>query len=161
MLKKFIMFFSKEKTANNKHIYKEKEIDCSLMDVKYAWRKWYDSKNKNISSKSIIKDDNSIDFHYLAPFLGGIPNQNFYQSKETGEIFEEKDMIIAQESDVVQKAVDRYYDLNRKLPVIGSEQMVNYYLLLNGDIKYLNKKPQTQFYITKLENLISHIPQKK
>ena len=64
--------------------------------------------------------------------------------------------------DIVQKAVDLYVKEKNEYPMLkfDPQRRVNYYQLLQEH--YLKTAPETQFYITDLDGLITHIkPQKK
>jgi F0F1-type ATP synthase assembly protein I len=137
-------------------------IDVSIEDVRKAVRGFSDNLPKGVYRTILVKDDNSIDFSQLAHILGGIPSQNFYMSKETYDLFEEHERLIPVEMDMVQKAVDLYVKEQKKYPMLQFDPLhkVNYYQLMQE--KYLKYEPSTQFYITDLDGLITHIkPQKK
>ena len=83
-------------------------------------------------------------------------------SKETYDLFEESEKIIALEMDIVQKAVDLYVKEHKELPMLKFDphHKVNYFQLKQEHC--LKEEPKTQFYITDLDGLITHIkPQKK
>ncbi|WP_251552177.1 AtpZ/AtpI family protein [Neobacillus muris] len=132
-------------------------IDATIDDVRMAVREFSDHLPKGVYRTILVQDDNSIDFKQLAPILKGIPSKKFYMSKETYDLFEEEEKQIAVEMDLVQKAVDQYVKDHREYPMLGydPQHRVNYFLLLQE--KYLRSEPQTQFYITDLDGLITHI----
>jgi hypothetical protein len=82
-------------------------------------------------------------------------------SKETYDLFEEKDKKIPAEMDKVQKAVDLFVKERKEYPMLRFDpnRRVNYYQLLQE--KYLKSAPETQFYITELDGLITHIKPEK
>ena len=137
-------------------------IDVSLDQVRKAVRQFSDNLPKGVYRTIIVQDDNSIDFKQLANILGGIPSKMFYMSKETYDLFEENEKIIPAEMDMVQKAVDLYVKERKEFPMLQFDpnRRVNYYQLIQEN--YLKTTPETQFYITDLDGLITHIrPEKK
>ncbi|MCM3767319.1 AtpZ/AtpI family protein [Neobacillus niacini] len=137
-------------------------IDVSIEEVRKAVREFSDNLPKGVYRTILVNDDNSIDFTQLAHLLGGIPSKSFYMSKETYDLFEEHEKDIPVEMDMVQKAVDIYVKEQKKYPMLQFDPLhkVNYYQLQQE--KYLKFEPKTQFYITDLDGLITHIkPQKK
>jgi hypothetical protein len=131
-------------------------IDVTIEDVRKAIRKFSESLPQGVYRTILVQDDNSIDFKQLAHFLSGIPSKKFYMSKETYELFEEQDKLIPYEMDLVQKAVDHYVNEKKAYPMLKYDphRRVNYYLLQSEH--YLKTHPQTQFYISKLDGMISH-----
>ncbi|MEH7417723.1 DUF3939 domain-containing protein [Neobacillus drentensis] len=137
-------------------------IEVTLEQVRKAVRAYSDTLPKGVFRTILVQDDHSIDFEKLAPHLGGIPSKKFYMSKETYDLFEENEKLIPIEMDMVQKAVDQYVKDHKEYPMLkfDPQHRVNYYLLLQEH--YLKKAPVTQFYITDLDGLITHIsPYKK
>jgi F0F1-type ATP synthase assembly protein I len=137
-------------------------IEVSIEEVRKAVREFSDKLPKGVYRTILVQDDNSIDFSQLANILGGIPSKNFYMSKETYDLFEEHEKEIAVEMDLVQKAVDLYVKEKKNYPMLQFDPLhkVNYYQLQQE--QYLKFEPKTQFYITDLDGLVTHIkPQKK
>ncbi|NHM31808.1 DUF3939 domain-containing protein [Neobacillus terrae] len=107
-----------------------------------------------------IQDDHSIDFKLLGHLLGGIPSKNFYMSRETYDIFEEEEKHIPREMDIIQQAVDQYIKEHKQYPMLKFDpsRRVNFHLL---QAHLLQTEPQTQFYITDVDGLVSHKKTKK
>lgn len=83
-------------------------------------------------------------------------------SKETYDLFEESEKQFAIEMDLVQKADDLYVKEHKEFPMLKFDpyHKVNYFQLKQEH--YLKEEPKTQFYITDLDGLVTHIkPQKK
>lgn len=138
------------------------EIDVTIEQVRKAVREFSDNLPKGVFRTILVKEDNSIDFKQIAPILGGIPSKDFYMSKETYDLFEESEKKIPKEMDLVQKAVDQYVKDHKQYPMLTFDphHRVNYYQLLKNH--YLRTSPETQFYITEMDGLITHTkPQKK
>lgn len=151
---------SSEKIQNSKQVdEKNKEwpvIDVTLNEVVKAVRSFSDQLPKGVYRTILVNDDYSIDFKQLAPLLKGIPSKPFYMSKETYDIFEEKDKAIPPIIDKVQKAVDQYVKDQKKYPMLPYDPLrrVNYYLLVQEH--YLNQMPEIELYITNYDGLVSH-----
>lgn len=152
---------AKGKSLDNK-VKQQPIVDVSIEEVRKAIRTFSDNLPKGVYRTILVNDDNSIDFTQLVHILKGIPSKNFYMSKETYDLFEESEKIIPYEMDMVQKAVDQYVKEHKEYPMLKFDQQhrVNYYQLTQEH--YLKAQPQTQFYITNLDGLITHIkPGKK
>nr|WP_263328456.1 DUF3939 domain-containing protein [Neobacillus sp. Marseille-Q6967] len=136
-------------------------IDVTAEQVRKAVRQYSDNLPKGVYRTIIVKDDNSIDFSQLVHILGGIPEKKYYMSKETYDLFEEHESKIAIEMDLVQKAVDLYVKERKEFPMLrfDPDRRVNYYQLIQEH--YLKTAPETQFYITNLDGLITHIKPEK
>ncbi|MFZ7945350.1 MULTISPECIES: AtpZ/AtpI family protein [Bacillaceae] len=137
-------------------------IDVTIEEVRRAVRTFSEDLPKGVFRTILVQEDNSIDFKQLAHLLGGIPSKQFYMSKETYDLFEEHEKQIPIEMDLVQKAVDQYVSDKKEYPMLKFDPLhrVNYYQLLQEH--YLKTEPETQFYITDLDGLVTHIrPQKK
>ncbi len=137
-------------------------LESTLYDVRYAVKQFSDDLPKGINRTILVKEDNSINFDQLAPYLHGIPSKPFYMSKETFDIFEEKDKNIPPIIDKVQKAVNLFYKKNNTYPAMpyDSFHRVNYFQLLQDH--YLDEMPSIELYITEYHGLLTHLrPQKK
>lgn len=171
MMYKYLGILSKKVIAKTKVPVKRKDteeavewptIETTVPDVRYAVRQFSDDLPKGINRTILVKDDNSINFERLAAYLKGIPSRPFYMSKETYEIFDEKDKNIPPVIDKVQKAVYLFYKKNKEYPAMPYDSLhrVNYYQLLQEH--YLDEKPAIELYLTDYHGLITHLkPQKK
>lgn len=137
-------------------------IDVTLYDVQRAVRNYSADLPKGIDRTVLVLADNKIDLKQLAPYLKGIPSKPYYMSKETYDIFEEKDKHIPPVIDMVQKAVYLFYKANKQYPTMPYDRLhrINYYQLMQDH--YINEKPSIELYLTEYNGLITHIkPQKK
>jgi hypothetical protein len=137
-------------------------IPVTLSDIREGVRQFAADLPKGISRSILIKDDYSIDFEQLAPYLGGIPAQSYYMSKETFTIYKETDKDIPPLLDKVQKAVYLFYKVNKTCPIRPYDPLcrVNYHQLLQGH--YLDSMPPIDFYFTDYDGLITNQkPEKK
>lgn len=127
----------------------------NLQRVKDAVRR-FEVENTGVSRTVLLKDDQSIDFKLLKPFIDDIPEQPYYMSRETFEIFEESEREIPVYLDKVQRAVDTYIYEHRKKPVIESDydQTIDVRRLVHHG--YLDEVPPLPFYLTDQEDLITH-----
>lgn len=131
-------------------------IETTISDIREAVRMFAADLPNGIKRTILIKDDYSIDFVQLAPYLGGIPSKPYYMSKETYTIFEEQDKNIPPIIDRVQKAVYLFYRVNKKYPIRPFDPLyrVNYHQLMQGH--YLDKMPLIELYFTDYDGLITN-----
>ncbi|HEX7055876.1 MAG TPA: DUF3939 domain-containing protein [Bacilli bacterium] len=146
-----------ELEAGQESSYPVAKVD--LEQIKQAVRKFEANLAKGIHRTVLIQEGNRLDTRMLAPYLQAIPEQDFYMSKHTYEIFAEADKMIPYYLDLVQEAVDRYIEDKGKPPVISGnlQRKINYDALIAAF--YLKEKPPIPMYLTTEENLISHRPQ--
>lgn len=132
-------------------------INVTIDQVRQAIRTFSDQLPKGVYRTILVKDDNEIDFTMLAHILGGIPSDKFYMSKETYDLFTEAEKLIPYEMDMVQKAVDLYVKDHKEFPMLTFDPLrrVNYFQLIQEH--YLKAPPETQFYMTDLDGLITHL----
>ncbi|WP_071394690.1 DUF3939 domain-containing protein [Bacillus tuaregi] len=146
------MAFNWFKKKKMQEYYPIKEV--SIVEMRAAVREFACNMREGINLSVIINDDNSINIDYIKSYLKCIPTKSFYMSRETYEIFEEEEKEMAIYSDVIQAAVDLYIDSTGELPVIKDNpyQKISYKKLS----EWLEDPPDIEFYMTDLENLISH-----
>ncbi|MFC4403202.1 DUF3939 domain-containing protein [Gracilibacillus xinjiangensis] len=127
----------------------------SYDEVKEAVRQYSKTLPSNIPLKILIKEDRTVDFELLAPFLKALPDKEFYMSAETYELFEKEDRHIALAIDKIQKAVDQYVAQKQELPIIDYDpyRKVSYYKL--EQLNLITDRPDIDFYITEEEYLIT------
>ncbi|TCZ77177.1 DUF3939 domain-containing protein [Paenibacillus albiflavus] len=133
------------------------KLNLTLREVKEAINKYEETLTElGIKRTVLIEADNQINFELLAMFLGGVPDKKFYMSRETYEIFEEKDKHIPVYLDMVQGAVDDYISEKRKLPIIdnSSDQRVNFDLLIHNH--NLKEKPTIPLFISNQSDMVTH-----
>lgn len=131
--------------------------EVMLQKVKDAVRK-FELENTHVSRTVLMRDDQSIDFDLLKPFIDTIPEVNYYMSRETFEIFAEEDRDIPVYLDIVQRAVDKFmYDHKRK-PVVPSDyyERIDFKLLVTHQYLEQDQVPPFPLYMTDLEDLITH-----
>ncbi|WP_346657568.1 DUF3939 domain-containing protein [Paenibacillus sp. YPG26] len=109
---------------------------------------------------SLLQSDGTIDLSRLSRYLGGVPEQKFYLSRETYEIFPEEERHIPYYLDLVQNAVDDYVNETGRMPVIGGsrEYEVDVHVLMNEH--YLNELPTIPLYVTEQEVMLTHRPER-
>ncbi|SDL99720.1 DUF3939 domain-containing protein [Sediminibacillus halophilus] len=128
----------------------------SLSEVKDAVRRYSAELASEIPLQVIINSDRTIDYQLLAPYLEAKPQQTYYMSRETYEIFEEKDKQLAEDLDKVQQAVDHYREQTGKLPITEGDpdKQVNYLKL--EKLGLLSNRPDRPFFITEEEDMVTH-----
>lgn len=136
-------------------------ITVTLPQVKQAIRNFEDKLPKGINRTVLIGSNNEINFELLIPQLQGLPDQKFYMSRETFEIFAEEDYLIPLWLDIVQRAVDDYIAEAKSPPTVPGDRRrkINYMILEQN--YYLKERPPLDFYLTKMEDLISHVPENR
>ncbi|HHY74482.1 MAG TPA: DUF3939 domain-containing protein [Bacillus bacterium] len=144
----------KNKQKEENHYYQIHKFD--LETIKKAVREFASRAPKGVTARILVKDDHTIDFDLLKPYLKGIPDQPFYMSKETYEIFEEEEKEIPYYLDLIQFAVDRYVQMYNKLPITPGDPYlkVNYLLLQKNNL--IHERPTIDLYITEDEYLLTH-----
>ena len=125
--------------------------DISKEEVKKAVSMFVNEKREGVLLSVLIKEDNQIDYELLAPYLKGIPNNAYYMSRQTYEIFE--DQAFVQTLDHIQEAVDSYIRDEKEFPIVDfdPEMRISYYKLT----PYLKEKPEFDTYLTEDEHLIT------
>lgn len=143
------------KSKNNQETF-NMTYSFDIESIKKAIREFADQAPDGVTTRILVKDDHSIDFDLLKPYLKGIPEENFYMSKETYEIFEEKDKIIPYFLDLIQFAVDQYVHMYKKIPITQGDpyRKVSYLLLEKSNL--IHERPNIDFYITNDEYMITH-----
>ncbi|ADU29254.1 DUF3939 domain-containing protein [Evansella cellulosilytica] len=148
------MFFKKRKKNGDTQEEKreEKIVTVTIDEVRAAVNKYANNMQKGISLRSIVLDNNEIDFEALYSYLGGKPDRPFYMSKETFEIFEEKDY--PKYIDLCQIACDQYILENGEEPITTGdpERKVNFQKLKH----YLTEKPPFKLYLHPQDRMVTH-----
>lgn len=148
----------KKKPEKQKESIEERfpERDVTIHELRDAIRAFRDQMPAGVELQTIINEDLTIHYDFIAPYLKAIPKQNFYMSKETYEVFEEKDRQLALELDQIQKAVDQYMRQTKELPIIDGDpyRKVNFFKL--EKLGLISNRPEHDFYITSEEFLISY-----
>jgi hypothetical protein len=147
------MFWRKKSKDGN---YSDKKVNVTVEEVEWAVEKFAESLRQGVSLRTLINKDHTINGELLAPFLKGIPIQSFYMSKETFELFEERDKEIAIWIDKVQQAVDRYINQEEKLPIIKDDPYKKVNMLMLKQKGYLDEDAPFSFFLTNEENMVSY-----
>ncbi|WP_078499679.1 DUF3939 domain-containing protein [Paenibacillus selenitireducens] len=145
-------FFHKKNRPNQEPA----RIQTTLKDIERAVHEFELNLPKQVKRTVLVDKNNRIDATKLAPYLGGIPTEEYYMSTQTYEIFQEQDRLIPHYLDIVQAAVDDYVDDNNKLPLMPGcvEGRVHYDLLMQQ--YYLKEKPPFPLFITDDEYMLTH-----
>lgn len=127
-------------------------IDVTIDDVRQAIKEFAKTMPLDVSLRSLVKEDHSLDYQILKSVLKGIPTRTFYMSKETFEVFDEQKL--AQAIDHVQVAVDQYRTANDDWPIIpgNKERKISYFLIKD----YLRKEPDVVLYLDGKDNMVTH-----
>lgn len=127
----------------------------SIERLRKAIHNYGDQLPKGIPLQIIINEDRTINYSLLGPFLKAIPKDPYYMSRETYEIFEEKDKELAIELDMVQVAVDNYIQQMKELPIIEGDpyRKVSFFKLEKLDL--IEKRPDRDYFISRDEHLVT------
>lgn len=152
-----------KKRMRNKHHSSEKTEEkitypteyVSIERLRKAIHLYADQLPKGVPLQIIINEDRTINYSLLAPFLKAIPKDNYYMSRETYEIFEEKEKHLAFELDVIQVAVDNYIRHEKELPIIEGDpyRKVSFYKL--EKLGLLDQRPNRDYFISRDEHLVT------
>lgn len=148
------MWNRKKKNANNQTPLEKKEL--SIDEVRKAVHAYADDKPTDVPLSVLIKEDLTLDYELLSPYLKAIPTQTFYMSRETYELFEEQYKELAIDLDLVQRAVDQYMQQTQELPIIDNDpyKRINYFKLER--LQLLEQRPNRDFYLTNEEFMITY-----
>ncbi|MDF2925841.1 MAG: hypothetical protein K0R57_4755 [Paenibacillaceae bacterium] len=133
-------------------------VAVTLQQVKQIIREFEKHLPKGINRTVLIGSDNEINFELLLPFLKGVPEQKFYMSRESFEIFAEEERHIPVWLDIVQRAVDDYMAEEKAAPTLPGDETRKISYVLLQDNYYLKELPPLDFYLSDLEDLITHLP---
>lgn len=128
----------------------------TLPQIKQAVRQFEEDMPAPINRTALIQEDKSIDLNRLKRYLGGVPQQKFYMSSETFEIFEESDKLVPYYLDMVQSAVDNYISDTGKLPLLEDAWLPEVHYRLLSTERYLKETPPFPLYITDEEMMLTH-----
>ncbi|MBN8208603.1 DUF3939 domain-containing protein [Bacillus sp. NTK071] len=150
------MAFWNKQRKQKKETSPPKVIDVSIQDIRKAISSFAEDKRDGISLKILVLEDNLVDHSLLTSYLGGIPSEHFYMSKETFELFESKDKHIPFWIDKMQRAVDTYIRTEEELPIIEGDpyQKISFYKLEKKAM--LQERPPIEFYLSEQEQMVSH-----
>lgn len=135
---------------------KSDHVTVTLPQVKQAIRKFEEDMPGPINRTALILEDKRIDMSRLKRYLGGVPERNFYMSRETYEIFEEEDKLVPYYLDLVQAAVDSYISDTGKLPLLEDTWLPEVHYRLLSTESYLKETPPFPLYITDEEMMLTH-----
>lgn len=144
---------NKKKSRDQKPLEKQ---DLSISDVRKAVHAYADAKPSDVPLSVVIKEDLTLDYDLLAPYLKALPYKKYYMSRETYELFEEENKQLAIDIDLVQQAVDQYMKQTQEPPIIDNDpyKRVNYYKLER--LHLLQQRPNRDFYLTNEEFMITY-----
>ena len=131
-------------------------MDLSLNDIRKAINDYAEKKSDRVPLSVIINEDLTIDYELLAHFIEGKPRKTFYMSRETYEVFEEENLQLAKDINMMQRAVDAYVQQEKELPIIEDDpyRRVNCYKLER--LGLITHRPDREFYITKEEYMVDY-----
>ena len=144
------MFFKKKGKKDKQQEQQYPILDISIEQMRQAVQNSAANLPMDISLRTLVNSDHSIDTNMVKSFLNGIPKQTFYMSKETFEIYEDQATAIA--VDDVQRATDQYYQETGDYPVIPGTTKVSYFLIKN----YLKQEPTMELFLDPKDHMVTH-----
>lgn len=129
--------------------------NVSMDELKRAINKYTEDLPNGIPLSTLINEDLTINYQKLAPYLKRIPIETYYMSRETYEVFNQDQYQLAYDHDIIQKAVDHYYDLTGELPIIHGDPYfkVSYHKLMKK--KLIDYRPHAEFFLNKKDHLVT------
>lgn len=155
------MFWRKKKHSASQEAAEQRDLPAvpvSLPDVKKLIREFEQQLPQGVNRTILVGQDNEINFKLLAPLIGGVPDRKYFMSRETFEIFEEDESHIAIWLDIVQRAVDDYIADENTIPTIPGDRSRKISIPLLQNSFYLKDRPPIDFYLSDLEDMITHVP---
>ncbi|WP_181349192.1 DUF3939 domain-containing protein [Thalassobacillus sp. CUG 92003] len=128
----------------------------TLDEVRKAVHAYADDMPDGVPLSVIINHDLTLDYDLLSPYLKGKPEETFYMSRETYELFEADNRELAVELDMIQRAVDQYMEQTGELPIIESDpyRRVNFFKLER--LTLIPYRPEREYYVTQEEFLVTY-----
>ncbi|KGX92631.1 hypothetical protein N781_15000 [Pontibacillus halophilus JSM 076056 = DSM 19796] len=150
------MWWKRKKKTESADVPSWPNREVSLHEVRDALRAFSDHLPQGVEMGTVINHDLTLNHELLAPYLKAVPTNTFYMSKETYELFEEKDYDLAVELDLIQQAVDKYIMQTKELPVIEGDpyRKVSFYKLESHHL--LPERPNRDYFITEEEHMVTY-----
>ncbi|WP_114166285.1 DUF3939 domain-containing protein [Exiguobacterium sp. TNDT2] len=125
----------------------EQEIDITLPQLREAIHEYEQTLPKGVNRTVLLDETQEIDLARLKKHLPGKPRQRFYMSKETFHIVPETEREVVYEMDQVQRALDLYFEQEKKLPLRKFQQTLQLDLTRLREGGYLKVLPKRPYYV--------------
>lgn len=136
----------------------EQEVDITLPQLREAIHEYEQTLPKGVNRTVLLDETQEIDLARLKKYLPGKPRQRFYMSKETFHIVPETEREVVYEMDQVQRALDLYFEQEKKLPLRKFQQTLQLDLTRLREGGYLKVLPKRPYYVVDETLIVSLEP---
>lgn len=136
----------------------EEEIDLTLPQLREAIHEYEQTLPKGVNRTVLLDEMQEIDLARLKKHLPGKPRQRFYMSKETFHIVPEDERELVYEMDQVQRALDLYFEQEKKIPFRKFQQTLQLDLTRLREGGYLKVLPKRPYYVVDETLIVSLEP---
>ncbi|WP_233004317.1 DUF3939 domain-containing protein [Exiguobacterium aurantiacum] len=136
----------------------EQEVDITLPQLREAIHEYEQTLPKGVNRTVLLDEAQEIDLSRLKKHLPGKPRQRFYMSKETFHIVPETEREVIYEMDQVQRALDLYFEQEKKLPLRKFQQTLQLDLTRLREGGYLKVLPKRPYYVVDETLIVSLEP---
>ncbi|MFK3987126.1 MULTISPECIES: DUF3939 domain-containing protein [Exiguobacterium] len=136
----------------------EQEVDITLPQLREAIHEYEQTLPKGVNRTVLLDEAQEIDLARLKKHLPGKPRQRFYMSKETFHIVPETEREVVYEMDQVQRALDLYFEQEKKLPLRKFQQTLQLDLTRLREGGYLKVLPKRPYYVVDETLIVSLEP---
>lgn len=136
----------------------EQEVDITLPQLREAIHEYEQTLPKGVNRTVLLDETQEIDLARLKKHLPGKPRQRFYMSKETFHIVPETEREVVYEMDQVQRALDLYFEQEKKLPLRKFQQTLQLDLTRLREGGYLKVLPKRPYYVVDETLIVSLEP---
>lgn len=136
----------------------EEEFDLTLPQLREAIHEYEQTLPKGVNRTVLLDETQEIDLARLKKHLPGKPRQRFYMSKETFHIVPEDERELVYEMDQVQRALDLYFEQEKKIPFRKFQQTLQLDLTRLREGGYLKVLPKRPYYVVDETLIVSLEP---
>ena len=136
----------------------EQEIDLTLPQLREAIHEYEQTLPKGVNRTVLLNETQEINMARLKKHLPGKPRQRFYMSKETFHIVPEDEKELVYEMDQVQRALDLYFEQEKKIPFRQFQQTLQLDLTRLREGGYLKVLPKRPYYVVDETLIVSLEP---
>ncbi|MDL5377195.1 DUF3939 domain-containing protein [Exiguobacterium mexicanum] len=136
----------------------EEEFDLTLPQLREAIHEYEQTLPKGLNRTVLLDETQEIDLARLKKHLPGKPRQRFYMSKETFHIVPEDERELVYEMDQVQRALDLYFEQEKKIPFRKFQQTLQLDLTRLREGGYLKVLPKRPYYVVDETLIVSLEP---
>lgn len=136
----------------------EEDIDLTLPQLREAIHEYEQTLPKGVNRTVLLDESQEIDLARLKKHLPGKPRQRFYMSKETFHIVPETEREVVYEMDQVQRALDLYFEQEKKIPLRKFQQTLQLDLTRLREGGYLKVLPKRPYYVVDETLIVSLEP---